>query len=93
MDGVKQDYAKISAIASDIIDEVGKFESDYTQFFSDLASKIGESGTIWSGNNAATFALNASSKEKEFANAAGSIRSYGTNLEQQAQAWASFERG
>ena len=93
-DGViSQDHAKIASIAGQIRSEARSFSSTYEDFFSDFASKVGDSGTAWSGPNASKFASEVASKKTQFDTAKTNIVNMANNLFDQASAWATFEGG
>jgi hypothetical protein len=91
---ITQDSAKIIETAENIKSEADQFMKDVENFYTTIKSYIGDGeGKAWSGPRATAFLANVEAKRTTFESAKANLDSLAKNLNEQGQAWASFEGG
>lgn len=91
---VTQDSAKIIEAAEAITTDAEQFMKDVETFYTTIKSYIGDGeGKAWSGPRATAFLANVDAKKTTFESAKSNLDSLAKNLNEQGQAWASFEGG
>ena len=91
---ITQDSAKIIAAAEAITSEAEQFMKDVETFYTTTKGYIGDGeGKAWSGPRATAFLANVDAKKPTFESAKANLDSLAKNLDEQGQAWASFEGG
>lgn len=89
---ITQDSGAIIAEAGEIRGEAVEFMKKVDAFYAKMAEYIGE-GKAWSGPRAQNFLTNADAKKTTFESAKANLDSLANNLEEQGNAWSSFEGG
>lgn len=94
MNGVSQDSEALRQDAAYIEDMAMNFQTQYTNLFEEmdknLSAEANES-VAWWGPQAGLFLSNFNKKQEDFKNAYQNIVNMARNLEEQADAWDSFE--
>lgn len=91
---ITQDSAKIIEAAENIKSEADQFMKDVENFYTTIKSYIGDGeGKAWAGPRATAFLANVDAKKPTFESAKANLDSLANNLNEQGQAWASFEGG
>lgn len=93
--GVSQDSDALRKDAEYIREMANKFQSQYTKLFDEMTTNLKadvDSSAAWWGPQAQLFLENFNKKEMDFKNAYNNIVNMAENLEEQAQAWDTFEK-
>ncbi len=91
---VSQDSKELRSIAGVINSAASDFEEKYNALFQKLQDQLTEAESeisAWWGPQATAFYEEISGKKLQFQNAKANLNSMATNLEEQAQAWDTFE--
>ncbi len=90
---IKQDSEALKKIAEEIRDLGRRFNTERDAFFNAVKAEIGEDEThkTWYGPNAKKFIDEFEKAGLEFDKAYANIMSMADNLDEQANAWQSFE--
>lgn len=94
MNGVSQDSGELKRIASEIEDAGDKFLREKNELYDEIKSRLTEEesgSSAWWGPLAGNFKEKVLAKEGDFDKAYKNITSMAHNLEEQANAWESFE--
>ncbi len=91
---VFQDSEQMGAIATDITSDSTTLSGIIDEMYKTLNDELGEEDTgnrAWFGPKATVFLNNIEAKHEDFNNAVKNIAAVGTNLQDQADAWNTFE--
>ncbi|MDO5394234.1 MAG: hypothetical protein Q4F33_06515 [Mycoplasmatota bacterium] len=94
MNGVSQDSQALREDASYIEQMAGNFQTQYNNLFEEMDNNLSAEANeaiAWWGPQAGLFLQNFNQKRDEFESAYKNIVNMARNLEEQAQAWDSFE--
>ena len=94
MNGVSQDSEALRQDANYINEMAETFKSQYEQLFQEMEANLSADANesiAWWGPQAGLFLNNFNKKKEDFNNAYKNVTSMATNLEEQAQAWDTFE--
>ena len=94
MNGVSQDSEALRQDANYINEMAETFKSQYEQLFQEMEANLSADANesiAWWGPQAGLFLNNFNKKKDDFNNAYKNVTSMATNLEEQAQAWDTFE--
>ncbi len=94
MNGVSQDSDALRQDAAYIEEKASNFLNQYTNLFEEMDKNLSAEANeaiAWWGPQAGVFLANFNKKQDDFKNAYQNIVNMASNLEEQAQAWDSFE--
>lgn len=94
MEDVMQNSDTMKQVAEELTTAAGEYQTLYTELFELVRTGLGASddgNKAWFGPNASNFLKNFEAKEDDFTNAHKNITGLASNLDGQAQAWATFE--
>lgn len=93
---VFQDSTQMGNIATSIQGDADELKAEVEDMYKILGEELGEEDTgnrAWFGPKATVFKQNIDAKQVDFDNAVNNISKVSSNLQDQADAWNTFEQG